>query len=200
MTRESDFAGSGPFPPASGDAAIVAATRRWLETAVIGLNLCPFARLPYQGNRIRYAVSAACTPPALAADLMSELRLLAAADPGDIETSLLIHPHVLEDFADYSDFLDVADDVLERLQLTGTLQIASFHPAYRFSGTAADDMGNFTNRSPFPLLHLLREASVERALAAFPEPERIYQRNIEALRVLGRAGWDRLWRDPAASE
>lgn len=180
--------------------AVISATRRWLETAVIGLNLCPFAQAPHAGNRIRYAVSNAATAFALAENLRSELRLLAAADAADIETTLLIHPHVLGDFADYNDFLDVADNVLASLKLVGQVQIASFHPAYQFSGTALEDMGNFSNRSPYPMLHLLRAASVERALASYPAPDRIYQRNIETLRKLGRDAWDRMALGPEQDE
>ena len=182
------------------DRVVIAATRRWLEGAVIGLNLCPFARAPHAANRIRYAVSRADTVEALVDDLQSELRRLVAADPDECETSLLIHPHVLVEFADYNDFLDVADKVLRRLRLVGQIQIASFHPDYQFSGTPADDMGNFTNRSPYPMLHLLREDSIERALFTYPEPERIYQRNIETLRALGRAAWDRMAIGPAREE
>lgn len=182
------------------DLAVIAATRRWLEGAVIGLNLCPFARAPLAAGRIRFSVSRAETEEALLDDLQSELRRLVAASPEECETSLLIHPHVLADFADYNDFLDAADKVLKRLKLVGHIQIASFHPDYQFSGTRADDMGNFTNRSPYPMLHLLREDSIEHALAAYPEPDRIYRRNIEALRALGRAAWDRMALGPASDE
>jgi len=180
--------------------AVIAATRRWLEAAVIGLNLCPFARAPLVGGRIRFSVSRAEMEEALLDDLQSELRRLVAASPEECETSLLIHPHVLADFADYNDFLDAADKVLKRWKLVGHIQIASFHPDYQFSGTLTDDMGNFTNRSPYPMLHRLREDSIEHALAAYLEPDRIYKRNIETLRALGRAGWDRMALGPASDE
>ena len=187
----------GAGEPGDHDSAVIAATRHWVDAAVIGLNLCPFAHAPRTGNRIRYCVSAACTPEDLARDLAIELRLLAEADADAIETTLLIHPDVLGDFADYNDFLDVAEAVLEDLGLAGELQVASFHPQYQFSGTRTDDMGNFTNRSPYPMLHLLREESIDRAVAAHPDTDRIYQRNIEVLRALGLAGWRRLGIGPA---
>lgn len=173
-------------------ARVLAATRSWLERAVIGLNLCPFAKGPHAASRIRYRISIARSPDALAADLQAELRQLAAADPADIETTLLVHPHVLGDFLDYNDFLDEADRILARLKLQGTVQVASFHPRYQFAGTAPDDIENYTNRSPYPMLHLLRESSIDRAVAAMPDTERIYLRNIDTLRRLGHEGWRRL--------
>lgn len=179
----------------------VAATRAWLERAVIGLNLCPFAKAVHAGNQIRYAVSDAQTPEALLADLARELQTLAAADPAEVETTLLIHPRVLDDFLDYNDFLDIADAAVEELGLTGTIQVASFHPQYRFAGTEPDAIENYSNRSPYPMLHLLREESVERAVAAFPDARRIPERNIDTLRRIGHDGWRRLGlpapRDPA---
>jgi uncharacterized protein len=171
---------------------IVVATRTWLERAVIGLNLCPFAKPVHVGGRIRYAVSVADTPDELRADLMDELQTLAEADPGEIETTLLIHPRVFADFLDYNDFLEVADDTLEELDLVGEIQVASFHPQYQFAGTEPDDIENYTNRSPYPMLHLLRESSVDAAVAAFPDTEQIYEKNIETMRALGHEGWRRL--------
>jgi hypothetical protein len=171
---------------------IIQETRDWVEKAVIGLNLCPFAKPVHVAGRIRYAVSRAETPEALLADLLVELRTIAAADPDDIETTLLIHPQVLADFLDYNDFLGVADAALEDLDLVGEIQVASFHPDYQFEGTAPDDIENYTNRSPYPILHLLREASIEEAVAAFPETDRIYKANIETLRKLGHDGLRRL--------
>lgn len=171
---------------------IVVATRTWLERAVIGLNLCPFAKAVHLGERIRYAVSVADTPDELRADLVDELQTLAEADPGEIETTLLIHPRVFDDFLDYNDFLEVADDTLEELDLVGEIQVASFHPRYQFAGTEPDDIENYTNRSPYPMLHLLRESSVDAAVAAFPDTEQIYERNIETMRSLGHEGWRRL--------
>jgi uncharacterized protein len=175
-------------------ASVIAATRTWLERAVIGLNLCPFAKAVHVKNQVRYVVSTATTPEALLGELEAELRLLQAADPAEVEMTLLMHPQVLQDFIDYNDFLDVADAALEQLELDGELQIASFHPDYQFAGTAFDDIGNFTNRSPYPTLHLLRESSIDAAVEAFPEAADIYERNIETLQQLGRKGWAALFR------
>ena len=175
------------------DAHVVADTRRWLERAVIGLNLCPFAKAVHVKEQVRYAVSPARSTDALRADLERELRLLAEADPAAIDTTLLIHPHVLQDFLDYNDFLDEADDLLAELGLEGVLQVASFHPRYQFAGTGEDDIENCTNRSPYPTLHLLREASIDRAVEAFPEAEAIYDANMRTLRDLGPDGWRRLF-------
>ena len=171
----------------------IAATQAWLERAVIGLNLCPFAKAVHLKQQIRWVVSAATEPAALRDDLQRELALLHATPAEQTDTTLLIHPHVLTDFADYNDFLDVADALLEELGLDGELQVASFHPDYRFAGSAADDIDNYTNRTPHPTLHLLRESSIERAVAAFPDAAEIYERNIETLQRLGPAGWARLW-------
>lgn len=171
---------------------VVAATREWLEKAVIGLNLCPFARAPHVQGRVRYAVSEAETPEELLADLLAELQALATADPGEVETTLLIHPRVLRDFLDYNDFLGVAEAAVADLGLEGTIQVASFHPRYQFAGTGPDDVENYTNRSPFPILHLLREESVERAVESFPDASRIYEKNVETMRRLGLEGWRRL--------
>ncbi|WP_290886515.1 DUF1415 domain-containing protein [Arenimonas sp.] len=175
------------------DEAVVAAMREWLEKAVIGLNLCPFAKAVHVKRQIRYVVSQAETEEALLKDLLHELQLLASADPGDIETTLLVHPRVLGDFLDYNDFLDIADAAVDELGLDGVLQVASFHPQYQFADSDADDMANFSNRAPYPTLHLLREDSVDKAVAAFPEADRIYEANIEALRALGPDGWKRLF-------
>jgi len=174
------------------DAAVVARTQRWIERAVIGLDLCPFARRPFEAGAIAYVVSAAHTDDELVRDLERESLRLAASDPNELETTLLIHPHVLADFLDYNDFLDVADALLEALDLADVVQIASFHPQYRFADTTADAIENCTNRSPFPMLHLLRCASVERAIAAFGDTDRIYTANIATLRRIGRSGWNTL--------
>lgn len=173
-------------------AAVVAATRRWLEVAVVGLNLCPFAKPVLRDDRIRYVVSVATSAKALRHDLRAELQRLAATAPDELETTLLIHPHALQDFYAFNDFLAEADAVLEDLDLAGTLQIASFHPRYQFEGTEVDDIENATNRSPFPTLHLLREASIERAVQSMDDPDAIYRRNIATMRALGVRGWTRL--------
>jgi hypothetical protein len=174
---------------------IIAATRLWLERSVIGLNLCPFAESVYRADRVRFRVSEQRSASALLDDLRAELRELQAADPLRCETTLLIHPWVLTDFIEYNDFLDVCETTIVELDLEGELQVASFHPQYRFAGTQSEDIENYTNRSPFPMLHLLREASIERAVAAVPDTDEIYRRNIRTLRNLGHAGWQRLWRD-----
>ena len=167
-------------------------TRRWLERAVIGLNLCPFAKAVHAKGQIRWVLSEAAAPTALLADLVCELQHLAAADAQAVDTTLIVHPGVLQDFHDFNDFLGVAEDALADLGLEGVLQIASFHPQFQFADAAPDDIGNATNRSPHPTLHLLREDSIERALAAFPDAADIYERNIATLRSLGPAGWQAL--------
>ncbi len=174
--------------------AAIAATEAWLEKAVIGLGLCPFAKPVHVGRRIRYLVSEAETEPALRDELGRELELLAAADPSAIETTLLIHPRVLLDFLAYNSFLPAANALLKKQRLVGVIQVASFHPDYQFADAPPDDPGNFTNRSPFPMLHLLREDSVARAVQSHPDAAGIPAANVATLRRLGRAGWDRLWR------
>lgn len=174
----------------------IAATRHWLEQVVIGLNLCPFAKAVHLKQQIRWVESPARDADSLLADLVRELQFLAAADPDSVDTTLLIHPHALNDFLDYNDFLDVADAAVEQLGLDGVLQVASFHPDYQFEGTDPDDAGNLSNRAPFPTLHLLREDSIDRAVAAFPEAATIYERNIETLRRLGIDRWRALMAVP----
>ncbi len=181
-----------PFDDAATVADVVASTQRWLELAVIGLNLCPFAKAVHVKRQIRYAVTAAATTEELLAELRHELELLVHANPEDVETALLIHPQALTDFIDFHFFLRDADAVIRALGHEGTVQIASFHPSYEFADSAPDDVVNCTNRSPHPMLHLLREASIDRAVAAFPDAATIYQRNIETLRRLGHDGWRRL--------
>ncbi|MGR6806869.1 DUF1415 domain-containing protein [Sphaerotilus natans] len=175
------------------DAQAVADTVEWLEKAVIGLNLCPFAKAVHVKQQIRYHVSHATDAEGLLQELVSELELLAEAAPEKIETTLLIHPQALTDFMDFNDFLEVADAVVEELQLDGILQVASFHPDYQFDETHADDIENFSNRSPWPTLHLIREASIDAAVEAFPDAADIYERNIETLQRLGHAGWKKLF-------
>lgn len=174
------------------DEKIVADTKRWLEEVVIGLNLCPFAKAVHVKSQIRYVVSDALTAAELRMHLREEMQLFAASDPEQVDTCLLIHPQVLTDFLDYNDFLDEADAVLEELDLIGEIQVASFHPQYQFAGTAPDDIDNYTNRSPYPILHLLREASIERAVEAFPDAADIFEKNIETMRRLGHERWDDL--------
>jgi hypothetical protein len=178
--------------PSAADTVVVADMRRWLERAVIGLNLCPFAKAVHTKGQIHYAVSQATDAEALRQDLVYELNSLLAQDPSARDTTLLIAPRVLADFLDYNDFLGVADKLLRKMKLQGVLQIASFHPDFQFGGTAADDITNYTNRAPYPCLHLLREASIDRAVAAFPEAETIFERNMQTLEELGLPGWQAL--------
>ncbi len=159
---------------------------------MIGLNLCPFAKAVHIKDQIRYVVSSAQTPEELVADLIRELEFLQEADPAKIDTTLLIHPDVLRNFLDYNDFLDVADAAVEELDLDGEIQVASFHPEYQFAGTDVDDISNYTNRSPYPTLHLLREISVERAVDAFPEASEIFDKNMQTLQKLGLDGWRKI--------
>jgi hypothetical protein len=174
------------------DDEIVAATRRWLERAVIGLNLCPFAKAVYVKEQVRYVVSPARTPEELLETLMNELQDLADTDPEKVDTTLLIHPFVLDDFLDFNEFLDVADAAVEDMQLDGELQVASFHPDYQFADTDRNDIENYTNRAPYPILQLLREESIDRAVEAFPDAEAIFEKNIETMEALGHEGWDKL--------
>lgn len=180
-------------PTDLSEAAVLADTRRWLECAVIGQNLCPFAKAVHVKQQIRWVVSTAGDEQALMDDLVQELRLLADADPDQIDTTLLIHPHVLKDFLDYNDFLELAEAAVAELDLEGEIQVASFHPDYQFADAPQNDISHATNRSPYPTLHLLREASIDRAVAAFPEAESIFERNIETLQRLGHAGWRALF-------
>lgn len=172
--------------------SIVGATQQWLERAVIGLNLCPFAKAVHVKRQIRYTVSDATDTEGVLADLETELRTLADADPAEIDTTLLIVPHALAEFLDYNDFLYFAERSLKSLRLAGILQIASFHPHYEFGGSEPDDIENYTNRAPYPILHLLREDSIARAVAAFPDASDIYERNQETMRRLGHDGWRKL--------
>jgi hypothetical protein len=164
-------------------------TEAWLEKAVIGLNLCPFAKSVHVNQRLRYVVSAAATPEDLLKELAHELLALQRADPDEIETTLLIHPLVLQDFLDFNDFIDAADALIDELKLGGELQIANFHPRYQFAGTAPDDITNYTNRSPYPTLHLLRESSIERATETMADTDAIFEANIATMETLGHEGW-----------
>jgi hypothetical protein len=196
-----DMSDSDPSGGADDESAcVIAQTRAWVEHAVVGLQLCPFARAPLAAGGVRFVCSAARDDEALLADLVAELERLAAAPADGLETTLLVHPHVLGDFLDYNDFLGVADAAVEALGLEGVLQIASFHPDYRFAEHAEGDIANATNRSPYPLLQLLREASVERALAGVPRPEAIFESNIATMERLGADGWRELQRRWRADE
>jgi hypothetical protein len=168
-------------------------TINWLERAVIGLNLCPFAKAVHVRSQIRYVVSSASAPEQLLVDLVDAIRHLLTTPAELVDTTLLIHPKVLNDFLDYNDFLEIANAALLDQQAEGILQIASFHPDYQFSDSQPDSIDNYTNRSPYPMLHLIREASIDRVLASYPDPDNIYERNIVKLRALGLEGWRELF-------
>ncbi|MES2099550.1 MAG: DUF1415 domain-containing protein [Pseudomonadota bacterium] len=171
---------------------VIAETRAWVQRAVVGLNLCPFAKAPLVKDQIRFVVCESDDPRVLLDVLCAQMNELIATDPARVETTLVIHPNALLDFAEFSDFLGAADAALEDLGLDGVLQIASFHPRYQFADAEVDDLSNATNRSPYPTLHLLREASVERAVEAFPAAAAIFENNIATLDALGAEGWAQL--------
>ena len=183
-----------PFPEADTltEKQIIAYTNAWVEQVVIGLNLCPFAKPVHTKGQIDYFLSHARDETTLAADLRLAMQRLIASTPDSMDTCLLIHPWVLSDFFDYNNFLDIADEILDELELIGVLQIASFHPHYQFAGTTEDDVTNCTNRSPFPMLHLLREESLDKATAALPDANVIVDRNLNTMITLGHEGWNRL--------
>lgn len=176
-------------PLQARDAQVVADMERWLERAVIGLNLCPFAKSVHVKGQIHYVVSHAQDARALAEDLHRELEALAEISPEKRDTTLLMAPDCLDNFLDFNDFQELADDMIDALDLGGILQVASFHPQFQFDGTDIDDVSNCTNRAPYPTLHLLREESIDRAVEVFPEAEEIFERNIEVLEKLGTQGW-----------
>ena len=186
----------GPGGP--DEATALAGTRLWLERAVIGLNLCPFAKAVYVKDQVRLVFSDATTPEQLIEQLGEELLHLRDTPAAQIDTTLLVHPYVLGDFLDYNDFLDQADALVEALELDGVLQVASFHPDYQFADSHPDDIENYSNRAPYPTLHLLREDSVSRAVEAYPEADIIVERNYATLRGLGHDGWKALF--PAARD
>jgi len=174
------------------DDEVLTQTRHWLEKAVIGLNLCPFAKAVYVKNQVRLVVSHARHADDLLEELDRELDLLVATPAEEVDTTLLIHPTLFEDFLDFNDFLEIAEGVVDEHGLEGVLQLASFHPQFQFDGTEPDDISNYTNRAPFAILHLLREESVARAVAAFPEADAIFEQNIATLEKLGLDGWKAL--------
>ncbi|QJY32394.1 DUF1415 domain-containing protein [Diaphorobacter sp. JS3050] len=190
---------------ACDDNVVVADMVRWLERAVIGLNLCPFAKSVHVKDQIHYVVSHATDARELLQDLAAELEALAEASPEKRDTTLLIAPLAMPDFLDFNDFLELADELVESMDLAGILQVASFHPHFQFEGTLADDVTNCTNRAPYPTLHLLREESIDRAVEVFPEAQEIFERNMELLERLGAAGWADLdvgphWPEGAAAK
>jgi hypothetical protein len=171
---------------------IIALPSTWIEKVVIGLNLCPFAKPVHTKGQIHYLLSQARDESALTTDLRYSMQNLIAASSDSMDTCLLIHPWVLSDFFDYNNFLNIADEILDELDLIGVLQVASFHPRYQFAGTSEDDVTNCTNRSPFPMLHLLREESLDKATDALPDANVIVNRNLETMTSLGHEGWNKL--------
>ena len=181
-----------PLQPGASEPVEIAATRRWLERSVIGLNLCPFAKAVYVKQQVRFVLSDAELAEDLLEELAEELLRLRDTPADQTDTTLLVHPQVLTGFLDYNDFLDRVDALIEALELDGDLQVASFHPDYHFADTDADDPGNCTNRAPYPTLHLLREASLDKAIAAYPEADVIVERNLDTMARLGIEGFRRL--------
>ena len=167
-------------------------TRQWLEKAVIGLNLCPFAKAPHVKNLVRISVSQARHLDGFLEDLDRELQLLGDTPADELETTLLVHPTLFPDFDTFNQMLDIADAAVVDNGLEGIVQIAPFHPDFQFEGTDSDDIGNYTNRSPYPTLHLIREDSIAKAAQAFPDASAIFERNIALLEKMGHEGWDKL--------
>ncbi|EGQ77711.1 MULTISPECIES: DUF1415 domain-containing protein [Neisseria] len=167
-------------------------TRQWLEKAVIGLNLCPFAKAPHVKNLVRISVSQARHLDGFLEDLDRELQLLGDTPADELETTLLVHPTLFPDFDTFNQMLDIADAAVVDNGLEGIVQIAPFHPDFQFEGTDSDDIGNYTNRSPYPTLHLIREDSIAKAAQAFPDASAIFERNIALLEKIGHEGWDKL--------
>lgn len=189
--------GTQPIPNPFAPERVIADTRRWLEKAVIGLNLCPFAAGVYLQNRVRFVVSEQTSVDGLLQDLCTELQALQHADANICETTLLIHPQVLTDFHLYNNFLDDGDAAIVALNLEGELQVASFHPDYQFADCGPMDIENYSNRSPYPMLHLLREASISDAVDHHPDIDCVPDNNVQTLRHLGLEGWRQLWRADA---
>lgn len=167
-------------------------TKQWLEKAVIGLNLCPFAKAPHVKNLVRIVVSEARHLDGFLEDLDRELQLLGNTPASELETTLLVHPTLFPDFETFNQMLEIADDAVVENELEGIVQIAPFHPDFQFEGTEADDISNYTNRSPYPTLHLIREDSIAKAAEAFPDSSAIFDRNIALLEKMGHEGWDKL--------
>lgn len=179
----------------SEETVILEKTKKWVEKAVIGLNLCPFAKSVYVKNQVRIVVTGAETVKELQQILVKECENLIETDPEVLDTCLLVVPYVFEDFYGFNDFLDIAELTLEELELVGELQIASFHPEYQFADTEADDISNYTNRSPYPILHLIRESSLDKATQQYPDASVIFDSNIEKVTQLGVQGWKKLLED-----
>ena len=181
------------------EAQVIADTQAWVEKAVIGLNLCPFAKAVVTKKQVRYVVCMDSESEQVLKMLQEEMQLLVDTDTDVLDTTLLIAPNLFADFLEFNEFLFDCDSVLVSLELEGVLQIADFHPRYQFAGTQADDISNFTNRAPYPTLHLLREESMNKAVEAFPDASLIYERNVQVLEELGREGWEGLFKENTAT-
>jgi hypothetical protein len=177
---------------------VLADMQRWLERAVIGLNLCPFAKAVHVKRQVRWRASDATDAAGVLQDLAEELQVIATSDPQLHDTTLLVVPHCLPDFLDFDEVVARGEKLLRKRGLEGEIQLASFHPRFQFAGTEEGDITNFTNRSPYPTLHLLREASIDRAVASFPDAAAIYEANMARLRALGHEGWSDLDVGPKA--
>lgn len=188
---------ASPEEMLDADHAALTATQHWLERAVIGLNLCPFAKAVYAKGQVHFAISRADSPAAVLEHLACELDALLSRDPQERETTLLVLPHCLQEFLEFNELVSRGERLIRKKGHEGAVQLASFHPEYCFVDAAESDVANFSNRSPYPTLHLLREASIDRAIRAFPDAASIYAANIEALRKLGTAGWAALDVGPA---
>lgn len=171
---------------------IIDETRQWVERAVIGLNLCPFAKAVQVKNQVRYVVSDAIDDEGALTDLETELLLISETDAEQVDTTLLILPDALADFYEFNEFEDYTERLLKRMRLVGDFQVATFHPQFQFADTEPDDIENCTNRSPYPILHILREDSIDRAVEAFADASEIYEKNIATLQRLGKDGWRKL--------
>jgi hypothetical protein len=174
------------------DAQAIADTRRWLERAVVGLNLCPFAKAVMVKQQVHYAVANAGDAASILQDLQRELDAIVSLPARERDTTLLVIPQGMEDFLDFNDLVGRAERLVRKRGLEGVIQVASFHPRFVFAGVQEEDITNHTNRSPYPTLHLLREESIDRAVAAFPDAADIYEKSMDVLRTLGREGWDAL--------
>lgn len=167
-------------------------TKNWVEKVVIGLNLCPFVKPVFAKNQLKFVLSEAKNPQELTEDLVKELVFLSGIEGDDTETTVLIHPFILQDFGHYIDYLEFANDVIYEMNLEGIFQIASFHPDYQFAGTTKEDLENYTNRSPYPMLHILREDTIEKAVKTYPNVEEIPLNNIKKVKELGKGFFDKI--------
>ncbi|MDH4449776.1 MAG: DUF1415 domain-containing protein [Rhodoferax sp.] len=182
------------------DACVLTATRHWVERAVIGLNLCPFAKAVYVKNLVHFSVCHASSHSDVVSALREQIVALYESDPNERDTTLLVLPYGFDSFLEFTSVVDRANRLVRKMGLDGSIQIASFHPAYQFADARADDMGNYTNRAPYPTLHLLREESIDKAVAAFPAANEIFERNIRTMERLGREGWAALQLHGAAPQ